>query len=94
MEKELQQAAMRLVFADGCDKRLDRPDIFKDAKSSFARVLRKANVSDAEARTDEVARTVSEAPQKKEDPSPINFFNEKLCGDLARTLKDELAKAE
>ncbi|MEQ1407777.1 hypothetical protein ABK249_22920 [Neorhizobium sp. Rsf11] len=89
MTESLEKAAMRLAFADGCDKRLDRPELFADAKEAFARFLAKANVADPNGRAEEIAKLIREKPQEKET-GPFSLFNEKMCGDLAGSLKDEL----
>jgi hypothetical protein len=91
MKDAFQKSAMRLAFADGCDKRLDRPEMFIEARNAFARVLAKAKVPDPEARAAEIAKTIRDRPQEKETSS-FSLFNEKMCGDVAKAIKDDLGK--
>ncbi|KQV31148.1 hypothetical protein [Rhizobium sp. Root1204] len=90
-QKAFQKVVMRLAFADGCNKRLDRPEIFKDATAAFLRFAQSIELPDAEGRTATIAKTLADRPQEKETSS-FSLFNEKLCGDLAASLKSELSQ--
>lgn len=84
-QKKMGDAVMQLAFAEGCDRRLDMPDVFLSAKENFRRVAEEVHIPDAAALTERVA---SELTSKPSEPETAGFtlFNPKLCGDLARHL--------
>ncbi|OJF97571.1 hypothetical protein [Pararhizobium antarcticum] len=90
-QEALQKVVMGLALADGCNKRLDRPEIFKDATAVFLKFAQSIELPEAEERTVTIAKTLADRPQEKET-SNFSLFNEELCGDLAAGLKSELSK--
>lgn len=89
--KQLQQTAMRLAFAEQCNRRFDQPELFKDAGRSLLKFLLEIGMPDAKAKAVAAAKAIADAPQEK-NASSFLIFNEKTCGDLAGTLRADLAR--
>ena len=84
-QKKVGEAAMQLAFAEGCDRRLDMPEIFFSAKENFRRIAEEVHLPNAAAVTELAAKELTSKPSPPETTT-FTLFNPKLCGDLARLL--------
>lgn len=87
-QQAAQKAMMQLAFADQCNKRLDMPEMLADAQASFIRFMKDIDAEDPEGKAAVVFEKLASAPQKKEEPGGFTLFNPKLCGDVAKALRE------